>query len=383
MGSWRVVLAFILSVLAIAFTFIYFFNFFQTRAQSFILENPDQVAIFGSAGEYFNYIYGLPLAMVGAILGAIITLLASIVTRRQGDIQILEFVEKRIDRAVANYVRMIKIFEEMIQSSNRLRTTIEDLILTEIKRSEEEDRNPHGAEDIVLPHEGDLAPYLDDITKRFHALYSEISNLSQDTYTAMFFKRQIETLPPSHRPLTFLKSHNPKDSHILEGDFSENMYEVVSNLSALAEITELREFIHAYVQLPPGETSIEYAGFILYPKYLVLKNPITRKGKTIEGYAFNLGAAYILTLYQYFPTRACVKSVFADIFSNRSKVMMNFLDIAAPDKYEFGAPSFFSGIDEQFESLNRLIVVLMEDGNHEFYDPKQHGSIPKSGFEAG
>lgn len=70
-----------------------------------------------AAGDYFNVFYGLPLALGGAVLGAAATFIAGTIAARQGDVQILSFIEEKTKRSIALYREVVSEIGDLMAAA--------------------------------------------------------------------------------------------------------------------------------------------------------------------------------------------------------------------------------------------------------------------------
>lgn len=377
--------------LGVAGVWIVSYVFFSNAISSFVadyLPTTDEPALYSHAGDYFNARWGLPIALFGAIVGSIVTFFAGLLAARQGDVQILEFVESKLAPAKENYAALIEQIGRLGAVSNRA-FHLSEALIEDIAEIDPEDRLVIG-EQLSRLEQSDLAKHVDHLIEAkalcevHRTVTLEIARifrvLSLDTYAAAIHAAHLARQQPFERPLPYVAKVMPPAARMQEDDVSENMFALADNLVTYAENTYWWHFIGAYTYTPDVLGTQDFLGHAMRPIILTLNRPISRNGFKITGYTFNLGAAYLLTIIAFLPEADMVRNVFKRIFRDRSGIAMRFLDIAGLDRAMLGSPYIFRNAIKHLEKPERLVLVRLVDRTTEFYDKNRHGQIPQSGY---
>lgn len=387
MTSFRITMI----ALAVAGIWIVSYVLFSNGISSFVadyLPTADEPALYSHAGDYFNALWGLPIAVFGAIVGSVVTFFAGLLAARQGDVQILEFVESKLAPAKENYAALIEQIGRLGAVSNRA-LHISEALIEDIAEIDPEDRLDIG-EQLSRLEQSDIAKHVDHLVEAkalcevHRKVTFEIARifraLSLDTYAAAIHAAHLARRQPFERPLPYMAKVMPPAARMQDDDVSENMFSLADNLVTYAENTHWWHFIGAYIYTPAVLGSQDFLGHAMRPIILTLNRPISRSGFKIKGYTFNLGAAYLLSIIAFLPEADMVRDVFKRIFRDRSEIAMRFLDIAGLDRAALGSPYIFRSAILHLEKLERLVLVRLVDGGTEFYDKNRHGQIPVSGY---
>jgi len=366
------------------------------------IHTPTQTAeAYNAAAALLNFQYGLPVAAVGAFVGFVASLVAAyfgyLVTSRQGDVQILEFVENRVRPSINHHQALTAAIEDLLISGARGRRLAEDVLefmRTRGPRTEHvADKGPRdvgGLDDEATIRELDRRAdeFLDDLTKAGARFQLALEEILVDIYSSLFCTRQLASTDQTKRPLTYLASKAPKLAKMRPHSFGETIPELADNIAGLSAATHANELFYAYDALPSDHNDVDYIGAVLLSPEVAPPHLHRHGDRYICRFRLNMGAAYILAAAQCIPDKKIVSDVFQSIFSSRSRVTKEFIKTAIPKREALGFPRTFRSVDESFSNLNRLVIVDVLDGDQtstsyhpEFYDPTLHGEIPAWAFD--
>jgi hypothetical protein len=371
----------------------------------FIDRDTPKLEAYSAAGSFFSLAYGLPLALASAAISGVIAYLAAKIAERQGDVEILKFVDAKTQPSTLVYRRLTATVAQVFAAGNEARE-VGLLLLDRIDReggpgtsalydlleqSAEPFQRPEGAEAFIQgiqdpDHKACLRlaySALTDIHNGIYDLSARFEELKDDMYASIFARSRFDGVPDKMRPLAWLRDRVPPNAPIGDQVFKQDMPSLVRNLAGCAAVTRALELPGAALSVPDGNYTVDYLGYVpqpytLRPKYLVQAGDLL-----IGAYRFNIGAAYILSITQYVPNKDTFASIFEHLFMGRSKVAMNFLDLAIVDERDSISPSMLHTLKPCLEDLNRLIMVDIFDGEGfrpVFYNPDLHGPIPRTGF---
>ena len=371
----------------------------------FIDRNARALAAFSAAGEFFSLVYGLPLALASAAISGVIAYLASKIAERQGDVEILKFIDAKTQPSILIFRRLVAAIGKVFEAGNDARE-VGVLLLGRIDDEGGPDKSPlydllkqsakhfHTLEDAQAfvmgvedpDHRGDLATtymVLSAIQQTIDDLAARFQEVKDDTYASIFARQRFESLRDDERPLAWLRRQLPPGAPLDPRAFAPDMPSLLRNLHNCAAVTSALELPGATLSVPDDNYTVDYLGYVLQP-YTLRPKYLVRAGELLIGaYRFNIGAAYILSVAQYVPNKETFASVFEQLFMGRSKIAMNLLDLAVVDERDSISPSMLHTLKPCLEDLNRLIMVDIFDGKgfrSAFYNPDLHGPIPRSGF---
>jgi hypothetical protein len=377
-----------------------------TDIKRFVADHKDALPAYTAAGDYFNVFYGLPLALGGAVLGAAATFIAGTIAARQGDVQILSFIEEKTKRSIALYREVVSEIGDLMACGNDARD-----LGAALYRQIELEGGPHvsplaalllsAPRDFHKPEvakayiEGiDNDAYRDLLAGSFwhvvslraalHNVAAIFDEVAGDLYAALFSREQAARTPKAMRPLAWLKTTLPAKALSHDVHLEEALPALSHNLKLAAGDSSLFAPARATALIADGAYTIEYLGLVLSPVFMTPKRPIARGDLMITRYMVNLGGAYLLSVIQALPEKKTVIAVFGRIFSNRSRVGLSFLETAMPHRRDLGPPFILDSIEPCLKTMNRLIMVdIVKGGVRDtvFYDPELHGPIPADGYE--
>lgn len=342
----------------------------------------------GQVGEFFNARFGLPLTVVGAAVGTVLTGVGLLFTSRQGDVELLNFVEKRLTATTDNYGEMADRMGHLAWISNTSIDLVQELLPLLLEAMDEE-----GVDDAWDAVEAILErPDLEELQLFVLAMAADLQatarqigvslrEIGRDFYAEAFRARQLKEVRGAPRPLPYLAGLGLPANLLPARLLDENPHVLAENLIGYSETTRLGHFVGAYLITPNTVTAQDHLGHAILPIILTLKEPRLHRGRIIEGYTLNVGCAYLVTLAAMLPTRKIIRAVFHQLFEGRAHIAMRFLKIAGPDRALFGSPYVMASLVAQLERPERLVIVRLSGGEAEFYDPHVHGEIPRRGYE--
>lgn len=385
---------------------------------------------FGNAGEYFSLVIGVPLAIVATLIAGAASVFFAQYTFSKDDVAIFSFVEELMRPVSQSIKNMVREFVALLKVGNdSIRLTWE--IREAIKEKKPDGDNPNvKIADLLTPEQ--RANFLPRIEKSIAAIKTSLEAWAREyeillstMFGTLFAREEVHNalaskpwgtansylrsilpiglqddlglMTNTEESIAALssrdtasqasrKSVNPRDP----AEYPNDIRQVLSYITGYDDVkpeVALESFIGAARLLPTDFTTIEFIGAAINSPIFWLQKPHRRmfKGLTIHGYLFNLGAAQLLTLYQYIPDRPAIQSAIIKIFEHRSKAAENFVALAAPTARDFTRFSTDDSIRWQFLRPERMIVVLAERGSGNFtsesYDRSEHGEIPATGYE--
>ncbi|MGJ3230562.1 MAG: hypothetical protein ACFE0P_02055 [Oceanicaulis sp.] len=360
---------------------------FEFAAVTFV--NSGGAETLGESGEYLNFLYGVPVALLGAVLGVFLTVLGFIFAKQQNEIEILRFVEEKTLGATKTYILLRKIMEramiqcsQLTQVSRRATKSREELEQSELNTDEKRRR----LDEIAQQHRKDaekqiarLAGVLSNPAEDEPGdpnLLEIVENLATDPYTALFLREQTEARKLTS-PLRYLSEHWPLDdpSGLLRDDFLS----ISDNLALVSATPTYDDWEIAYTETPINATKLDILGAMLFSAIFQLKTPRETKAGRVTGFIYNVGAAYLLGLYDMLPRKENVEAAFSRIFSDRSEAASNFLSAAGPDRTRIASPDWLLGFEPLLDKPERMIITVIEGTANQFYDGVSHGPLPTIG----
>jgi hypothetical protein len=371
---------------------------------------------FGSAGEYFGLVIGVPLGLLATLIAAMASIFFAHYTLSKDEVAILSFVEELMRPMSAGIKEMVNAFVVLLRAGNN------SMHLTRVIRDEVDTSSGAKTSDLMTKEQLEsfqpqiqdnitaIRSALDAWTREYEVMISTMfgslfaheaiaAALSSEQGTANSYLRSVipESLQDSLDLLGSTgadeTSHGGRQSKQSVRDpaaYSNDVRHVLSYLSHYHVVSfddALEWFVRAAILLPSDYTTIEFMGAAIYAPTFLLEKPLRGpRGLIIRGYMVNIGAAQLMTLYQYIPNRQCIQSALIKIFENRSKAAEQFMELAAPTARDFVSFRTDDSIRWQFRRPERMIVVFVEQPDKnwvgETYDKSRHGPIPASGYDA-
>lgn len=370
----------------------------------FIELNSHRLDAYSAAGEFFNLAYGLPLALGSTLISGLLAFLAARIAQRQGDVEILKFVDDKIQPSVQTYRRLVNAIGELFRIGNAARelgATLLSIIVAEggpsrsrlhalLRESpkhftSEEEAQRFISETPKAYHSSLARTYLllTDMQTQVDALAASFEAVKDDMHASIFARAKFESEDAEQQPLAWLRKQIPAGANLPAAIFASDMPSLLRNLANYAGMTAALELPAATLDVPDDNYTVDYLGYVLHPYTLRPKQLIQYGQLMIAGYRFNIGAAYILSIAQYIPNKETFLNTFEKMFMGRSKIAMNLIDLVIVDERDSISPSMLHTLKPCLDDLNRLIMIDIWTGDRAvsvFYDPVLHGPIPKKGF---
>jgi hypothetical protein len=236
----------------------------------------------------------------------------------------------------------------------------------------------------------DMKEFTKDLLKANSAFTRAFRDIDAELYSTSFFRHGFEICADADRPsaLRRLAKLAPKIAQARPNWFSEKIADIAENLDTFCTMTQPKELIRAVTVLPPDFEAIDFIGAVIFSPGAPPPYPRRSRDKHICGYRLNLGAAFLVALYQVIPDQDVQHQMFKKIFGGRSEVTANLISTVFPQKSELAPSAITTTLDRAADKLNRLVIVDVLDGDHtshsfhcEFYDPQAHGPIPPDAFD--
>ncbi len=345
---------------------------------------------YNAAGQFFSMAIGLPLTAAGAALGVFATLVAQQIASRQGDAEVLKFVEDTIKPAVQHRQRLMRVLGEILYWSSRS-SDYAKIARTVIDGEGGRHQSPLYA--ALQRLEASDAPQLEnnEIVEQGRLLVTELNSLAEDLrnilddifndiYSHLFARKQLDSLKPDQRPLEVCARLVPELIGQAKFLFGDSIPELAQNIHNLARATRPYELVDAIYALPKDHWLIEFVGHVLFA-WTNQPNPLVRHQETwLASYRINFGAAYLISLAQAVPEKKIIQDIFHEIFGDRSELATKFVAATIPERSEFGLPLVFEELAASAQNLQRLAVVdTMPQGptvavtRAEIYRQRAHG----------
>lgn len=381
-----------------------------------IIEDRTRADAVNASATFLSYKFGVPVSAVGVLVGLATTLLAAyvgwVLASRQGDIQILEFVEQRLRVSVKANRTMVRALGDMVKCGEKsldLAKRIVDKLIAQPSTTTGTTSAVYRAQDLKLtPVRSDITatPILSDkffdefmpeikkFTEEFpkanSAFRQAFRDIDAELYSTSFFRHGFEFCAAAGRPsaLRRLAKLAPTIAQAKPEWFSEKIADIAENLDIFCSMTQPSELIRAVTVLPQDFEAIDFIGAVIFSPGAPPPHPHRYRDKHICGYRLNIGAAFLVALYQVIPDQDVQQQMFKKIFGGRSEVTTNLISAIFPQKSELAPAAITSTLDRAAGNLNRLLIVDVLNGDHtshsfhcEFYDPQAHGPIPSDAFD--
>jgi hypothetical protein len=263
-----------------------------------VTAHKDALPAYTAAGDYFNVFYGLPLALGGAVLGAAATFIAGTIAARQGDVQILSFIEEKTKRSIELYRELVSEIGDLMACGNDARK-LGAALYRQIELEGGPQVSPLAALLLSAPrdfHKPEVAKvyieaidneaYRDLLAGSFwhvvslraalHNVAAIFDDVAGDLYAALFSREQITRTPKAMRSLAWLKDTLPADALSHAVHLEEALPALSHNLKLAAGDSSLFAPARATALIADGAYTIEYLGLVLSPVFMTPKRPIAR-----------------------------------------------------------------------------------------------------------
>lgn len=383
------------------------YAFLTAEVGTFVKGVSDESGVvpFGAAGEYFNLIYGLPVAILSAAIAALVAYAAATFTARQGDIETLRFTEEQISRANERFFRLANFLADCQKFGDllyRAATTVleERAIKAGTALAGGAKPAPTAGKSPERPDTADLCSLLATFSGRALQLPDIAFHIAHDPFAYRFAESERQRAAGAQDGLTFLASVVPGGlpEAYLEGDLLQTADNIrfhaerVGARAAAGEASDalgtLTTLMHVVHFMPT------FAGHVLCGWRFALKEPrpidMEEDGKTRQVYLyaldFNIGLALLERLFSFLPSRQTVSAVFHNIFTdrNRSKLAENYLREMGTDREVLLTPLAREVYQDHARLARELVVAILSDEpgrlvgqTTAFYDEASFGPYPK------
>jgi len=339
-----------------------------------LVEN--EISARGAVGDYFNVKFGLPAAIIGALAGVVVTYIAGLLAHRQGDVEVLRFVEDSITPALKIQTQLAQKLDQMLSISRSIWELIHKF--GEIREDADSEDKSNKIEEIKTDVDAELSD-LNELTNSISTLFE---NGKQNIYSATILQRQQADLSERVSPMDLIRKILPVNSFLTRNNIlNADIDNTGSRLARYSSKTSFEEALRTYMQLPNKDTDIEFLGYLLFRWYLKPTKKLLHKGVEIQVYALNIGAVFLMSIYGLLPSKRVTLSVFKDIFGGRSDIAEKMLNVTGPDRDFVASIKLREAMKEQFDDFNHLITVKTVDKNDSaqwsYYDYNKHGRLPK------
>ncbi|MFS2317788.1 hypothetical protein RMQ97_07610 [Maricaulis sp. D1M11] len=333
----------------------------------------------GAAGDFLNVKIGLPIAAIGAVAGVVITLFAGLLAYRQGDVDVMRFVEESITPALNLQSNLARQLSYTLTLSRRCwhcaHSYFDAQNLSERTAQERQEK-----EDEVARAKASFDGEFAKARTAIQGVLRSLRDADENMYASKLLREQIRGIPASRDMVRYLMDYVPEKSVLRANIYPHDLIYSINNLERFGDESDFDEALRAYAQLPVGDTDIEYLGYLLFRWYLRVDEPIPVKGGQIEVFTLNVGAALLMSLYELLPNKTVALRLFNEIFGGRSDVARRILRVAGPSREQVATQRLQDAMEEQFQNPSHLITVGIRDKNGyldwKYYDRKVHGAIP-------
>jgi hypothetical protein len=378
--------------------------------------------VFADAGTFFSFAYGVPITLFGAMFAFVAARVTSRIQGRQGDLEILQFIEDKCAATVSLQKDVTVALADSVALGREARTTgkhllamlgdevveheldaflallgrletggssvADDKVFEEYadqiavwagRRASADKSRVYVAGQGPTPSEiADIQATLKAAVGACRLLWESIcrindafEEMSNNLYASLFSRDRFNSLDAKHHPVKWLKRwlEGRVISPILLEDDIESLNE---NLKRLSFLTVASELLRAVAILPDEADDIDLIGMILMREefHSAQGSRLARPNASVY---FNLGAAYYLSAWHYTPDKASIiksfEEVFDEGFQERRKVAMRYLKRLLPDLETprlKKLPAKFAIDDAR---LNRLVIIIETGQMPRFYDP--------------
>ena len=345
----------------------------------------EALGAYSAAGDYYNLIFGGSVAMLSGIVGGaailVLTYFGTKAARRQGDVQLLEFVDERTRSIAEVQAKLLEGIRNLNGKSNAALEGIheyrDDLIN---KLGEDEDRN---LDEII-----ETEPEFEDL-KRVTAEYikaaTDLSEVTQkagsDRYSEAFAEQRAASNASNNNPFHFIKSALPKYSATevprIFNTASQNVSEILEQIRRLSDLTTPKEMVLAWEACPDTFRTLHFAGAVLLHHKIELMDVEDARNGDVIDVSVNFGGALLLwAIHLLHVTNDDIIRLYQKIFAGRADTLTHYL--SAIPLYPREDQAWMQGLFKNHSSFNELIVVyVMRDGvpASEPYDPSRHANI--------
>jgi hypothetical protein len=338
------------------------------------ITDPADVQRLGNLGELLNVRYGVPLAIIAGLLGAFVTYSLDRISTRQGETEILEFVEAKASGVFRDFRMIVPFLEQGMVMSNSVETAIEVTL-----KEYDNDRKP--IDETFFKRvdgriEGELAGFREIAAGSSDqpGILDLVEAIVTNPYSSLIADRGCEVRPRSREMMAFIKEKLIAAgletriglSDADDGLLSTDLYLTGGNIASLASLTTSKELRALWTAAPQRSSTLERLGLSLMSMNVALRPGTIIQGRPAERVFFNLGLPMLLTLIDSFPRRDEAASVFDSLLLKRSQVARHFLERAGPD-IRLLMPGSWRNSFDQITDPGRLIFIRFDEGDAAYW----------------
>ncbi len=356
--------------------------------RSYVPEDPsspdaiEALAAYSAAGDYYDLIFGVSVAMLSGIVGGVavlvLTYFGTKAARRQGDVQLLEFVDERT-KSIANIqLALLESLKNLNAKSN--------LSLDRIRSDREALINKFDAnKDIGLDELIETDPDFEDlkaVTLQYIEAAHEFADLTtragSDRYSEAFAEQRSQTDDHTKNPFLYIQNALPRysENRIPYGltSISRSTSSILEEIQRLAKLTKPKEMILAYEACPDTFRTLLFSGAVLFHHKIDLMAVEEARDDDIIDVSINYGGALLLWAIRLLHvSNADIIKLYQQIFTGRAGTLTNYL--SAVPLYPIEEQAWMEDFFEKTSDFNDLIVVYVMRGGvpaSEPYDPARH-----------
>lgn len=295
----------------------------------------EALSAYSAAGDFLNLRFGVSVAVVSGVLGGaialILTYFAMKAARRQGDIQLLEFVEERTRSLRKLQPLLTGALKSLNVPTNLLIEKLDDVRRAAIQVQRE---SPELSLSEIIENDDRFAEYralVDAYQVCVDGLAQITVQAGEDHYVEAFAQRRVRNASPAENPFLFLQKTLPLFSR---AGMLDDYVEIASDLSDLLEriryltkVTKPFEPILAYEACLEKYTTLTFAGALLHHQTVDLSRiEDVREGDIID-VSVNYGAALLIWLVRILHVNNDdIIGLYRDLFASRAGTLAEYLN---------------------------------------------------------
>lgn len=334
----------------------------------------DIIAAYSAAGDFYNLRFGVSVAVASGVFGSaialVLTYFATKAARRQGDVQLLEFVDSRIADIRRLQPLLSKALKELNVPTNWFMGNIDEVRMRVIQIRRAAGSPPPRVSDILL-REPDFETYRDQ-TETFIQRAANLSQVTQDVanngYVEALMFRRTEAATSETNPFLYMFENFPMSAELTKSGIgyykscSEDPYESLNRLSELSEMTRISEPFFAEDACNDSYSTIYLAGAIIHHSSVeIMDMDDAEEGQVVE-VTFNFGAALLIWLFSILRvSNEDIVGLYSDLFKSRADALKRYLE--SVPVYPGASHSWMARYHNVFSDFSPLIsVTYMNNG---------------------
>ncbi len=271
--------------------------------------SPEQDDFSGNLADYLNFLIGIPVAIVGAIVAAFVATSTYDVGARQERFARLNFLLDRFDRMNYAWTHSASLLSDY----SDLGGDFFSLIANGFEKAQASAGRVNiveVAEELSGSVEGKKAiQNLQEVSKRLEIVFNEEILPDHFGYRAVTFGESVESEKRSLKVIRESLHTLGADTSMFSNRFETSLVDLIGSLKFLVSRTEAIDAATAWPLLPSRTDKIEQIGAMLLS---VDELANTHVATTLErareatgvGYVHNVGLAVIVDLYRAMPSEA-------------------------------------------------------------------------------